>query len=564
MDLYVALPGLRLERLSPYYKRRPKADGKGRKDLVFFFEFMRRKDVKRIIRVIVEDNLDPPHSDKAIEQALEGLEIEIWDWRRPDLSSDTILMSAPGVSKISLYWSGNNAVLRSWSEPEGLCLLEKLNKVELNVKRIKEGELEELDLVDEPVEKTPKKSHNKRHEWLECMDAFSDFIENVDESLSLPEPIKVALIDDGVDASVSTLGNRIMGGKSHHKLRGATELISPYYTSTSGHGTVMASLICRLCPKALLYVVKIDKVLGENGENGEDDEVGADGDGGGRQISAVSARRAIKRAIAEKVHIIFMPWNVVSTGTNAAGLQDLRAMIEKASRAGILLFTGYDQHGFLNPGRSSETDETQRIFQISEFEPERPQSWREQPDFILPGYDAVREQSSEGSLLLHKCQTVTGTAVASALGVSLAALVLYCVQLGALQIQSLNLHNISALRMNRFQDLKSHTRMRETLSSIGMGQGSDTRFIQVWNIFGTLPRQAEIGRDGKLNIVAEIAGKLTKGHKDRVSVLLARSKVDREPAIRRRRTLAVRCKSTSKEGDSGGNDRNTETSDEEG
>src|SRR5690242_9169649 len=83
---YVALPGLRLERLSPYYKRRPKADGKGRKDLVFFFEFMRRKDVKRIIRVIVEDNLDPPHSDKAIEQALEGLEIEIWDWRRPDLS----------------------------------------------------------------------------------------------------------------------------------------------------------------------------------------------------------------------------------------------------------------------------------------------------------------------------------------------------------------------------------------------------------------------------------------------------------------------------------------------
>jgi hypothetical protein len=37
---------------------------------------------------------------------------------------------------VCLYWSGNNAVLRGWSEPGGLNQLKRLEKVHLHVGRV--------------------------------------------------------------------------------------------------------------------------------------------------------------------------------------------------------------------------------------------------------------------------------------------------------------------------------------------------------------------------------------------------------------------------------------------
>lgn len=104
--------------------------------MVFLFNFLRNKSVKRVIRVIVDDTLEPPHSDEAIERALGGLEVEIWDWKRIDLCSETILTAAPDVKDVCLYWSGNNAVLRGWSEPGGLSQLKKLLRVRLHAGKV--------------------------------------------------------------------------------------------------------------------------------------------------------------------------------------------------------------------------------------------------------------------------------------------------------------------------------------------------------------------------------------------------------------------------------------------
>ncbi len=114
-----------------------KPDGKGRSDMVFLFNFLRKKGVKRIIRVIVDDILDPAHSDEAIEKALGGLKVEVWDWRKIDLCTETILAAAPDAREVFLYWSSNNAVLRGWSEPGGLNLLKKLEKVYLHVEQVR-------------------------------------------------------------------------------------------------------------------------------------------------------------------------------------------------------------------------------------------------------------------------------------------------------------------------------------------------------------------------------------------------------------------------------------------
>lgn len=111
-------------------------ESKGRSDMVFLFNFLRNKGVKRVIRVIVDDTLTLAHSDEAIEKALGGLKVEVWDWKKFDLCTETIVTAAPDTREVCLYWSGNNAVLRGWSEPGGLKLLKELRKVNLHVEQV--------------------------------------------------------------------------------------------------------------------------------------------------------------------------------------------------------------------------------------------------------------------------------------------------------------------------------------------------------------------------------------------------------------------------------------------
>jgi hypothetical protein len=113
---YVAFPSMKLEEKPIPYSRLLKKPVKSpnsnsRSDMVFLFDFLRKKGVKHIIRVIVDDKLKPAHSDEAIKRALGGLRVETWDWQKSDLCAETIFLAAPDVTKVYLYWSGNNAVL---------------------------------------------------------------------------------------------------------------------------------------------------------------------------------------------------------------------------------------------------------------------------------------------------------------------------------------------------------------------------------------------------------------------------------------------------------------------
>lgn len=105
----------------------PAPDGIGRKDLKEVFEWLKDSGVEKIIRVRVQDTQDPPHSEDTIESALKSFQVEVWDWVRIDICSDTIFKAAPDLIKVYLYSSGNNAVLKSWSDVDGLRKLEKVS-----------------------------------------------------------------------------------------------------------------------------------------------------------------------------------------------------------------------------------------------------------------------------------------------------------------------------------------------------------------------------------------------------------------------------------------------------
>ena len=70
---------------------------------------------------MVVDDGDLPHADAAIVEALYGFQVEEWDWKKMDLCADVIYESSPGVREVSLYSSGNNAILVGWASAEGLA-----------------------------------------------------------------------------------------------------------------------------------------------------------------------------------------------------------------------------------------------------------------------------------------------------------------------------------------------------------------------------------------------------------------------------------------------------------
>jgi hypothetical protein len=116
----------------------------GRRDMTYFFGWLWDKGVRHIIRVTIEDSGssgEKVHSDQAIQDSLKRFVVEHLDWKKTDLDPETILRVSSEVEKetgvgpdrqltqLYLRWSGSNAVLRGWSEPEGLALLPHLRKI---------------------------------------------------------------------------------------------------------------------------------------------------------------------------------------------------------------------------------------------------------------------------------------------------------------------------------------------------------------------------------------------------------------------------------------------------
>jgi hypothetical protein len=91
------------------------------------------------------------------------------------------------------------------------------------------------------------------------MDKFAGFITNVPPSIDRGlREVRVALIDDGIDKLQGRFGDSIIDGVSFYTSLERFDT-KPYYFSSSGHGTLMARLIRRVCPKVHLYVARLDE-----------------------------------------------------------------------------------------------------------------------------------------------------------------------------------------------------------------------------------------------------------------------------------------------------------------
>jgi hypothetical protein len=102
---------------------------------------------------------------------------------------------------------------------------------------------------------------SKQHRWVESLRKFvSAYVQEDSKNTR----VRVALIDDGVDADQDDLRAMVKGGWPTEE---PTSSGTPFYQSTDGHGTAMARLIATACPHVDLYVAKLkslNKVISQN------------------------------------------------------------------------------------------------------------------------------------------------------------------------------------------------------------------------------------------------------------------------------------------------------------
>lgn len=94
------------------------------------------------------------------------------------------------------------------------------------------------------------------------MNDFVNAVQNLKPACPI-KPVKVALIDDGVDGAA--FSENIKCGESFCGRNGPHNELYNYWMPTGCHGTQMASLICEVCPEVELYVARIQDIeVGRN------------------------------------------------------------------------------------------------------------------------------------------------------------------------------------------------------------------------------------------------------------------------------------------------------------
>ncbi|TGO35166.1 hypothetical protein BHYA_0168g00220 [Botrytis hyacinthi] len=528
---YVAYPNVQVHPAPdyPYALDTFTGDGNGRCDMMFFFQWLKDKGVKRILKVIVDDSNTPAHSDEAIENALQGFDVETLDWRKVDLCPETMWTSSRKLREVHLQWSGNNAVLRGWSEPEGLRRLEDLTKFHLHVKQDLESHsrmqkkndsfCDRLNSgtssaehqrtfslpIEQPVplsvqpriiqvERSDEDGQNRRlltinfaasemkqehilqpHRWLNCMDEFKDVFQNVwswtmkrklQQQEALMQPVELALIDDGVDVLQSRLRGKISDGKSFDYGEKGANRIRSHWISERGHGTVMAKNMVRICPMAKIYMIKLETQFDHKEQK--------------VRIGTRSAAEAIDAAVDRKVQIISMSWTIKQPDSNSEEKEKFDSAVRRAVKAGILLFCSAADKGLHQDNDYPAAFNPTKMFKIGAAKPNgNPQ---------------------------------TGSSVATALGAGLAALVICCVQLASIHTQMSRQKGHpdapSSSTLDDLRHVKNHENMKAALRTIGTSPDSDNKFIEVWRLFDKATKDmAGKDKEQQLGVIVALAYK---------------------------------------------------------
>ncbi|KAH6705319.1 peptidase S8/S53 domain-containing protein [Leptodontidium sp. MPI-SDFR-AT-0119] len=398
-----------------------------------------KKNVSEIIELRVSDSMYNHHREETIERSLLLFEsIEILDWRKPDLSIETLKV-VRGLKTVWLYSSGNWGPLGFWTGDEGLRTLDALEMIHIvfikdiiSEKRIEDYKRRVSDRLDRQKKLLAERTNRKLEFTLESqlwnvsaasigqmsqrnihtvephkllrLEGFLKVYRTLCNPNLNPSkrwtPVKVCIIDTGIDISATKLANSVGKGKSFVHTRSDRKLReSPWYLASEAHGTQMASLIHDVDPYCKLYIAKV----------GLDRE---------STINPKDIQDAIDWAVKEEVDVISMSMSYRNEH------EGIYKALQKVHTLGIVFLCSTEDRGrqttLAYP--ASHTQETISIAACNEVMTLLPQS-DDRAFYYFQG-ENVRATSLSYSDFTNV--EVTGSSVATALAAGVASLILSC------------------------------------------------------------------------------------------------------------------------------------------
>ncbi|PTB76170.1 hypothetical protein M440DRAFT_1462969 [Trichoderma longibrachiatum ATCC 18648] len=491
----------------------------------------------------------------AIQSCLSQLTVERLDWQKVDLDLKDIyeavlqwLESNPRANQyplrdLSLRWSGNIGVLRSWTDKELLKFLrleriylfkperhEILGNEACIEQAIKQFQDEIMDNLPLEVILKETNSHNRRisqpaptpsdsswvanvgtklRQHLESAFEFSDPLRRDWSELSTlfrekststaGDDVVVAVIGDGVDIMDEALQNRCLIGKSFNYQEfeegDLTEGFMPSFVSGSD-GTVMANLILQIYPIRL--------------------------PNDGFWFDASSLGKGIEAALAKKATIIWVPRTMKVVPTrDIPGRERLNRALERARQENVLVFCSSDEPEVLEAYPEG-------VFFIDDDCKHADPRLRDSGQFfVFPGLDALLDAARPSMSDMcyvkgftkrfadFKCESPSS--VSTALATGLAAVIIYLVKLG---VMSSHLHqdDRDSMASVEFAENAAETITRpEVMARVfpGLCSNAGTPDLgDVWHYFNESMRGWSLGRIGsRRRSLSAIAYQLILNHR---------------------------------------------------
>ncbi|KAI0169132.1 peptidase S8/S53 domain-containing protein, partial [Hypoxylon sp. FL1284] len=265
------------------------------------------KGVKSIVKLRIPDRLINPHNDREMAIEVDRFEVEVLDWKVPDLSISIFNDNVKSrIKELYLYASGNRAVISHWFSSEGIRSLEKLERLEIKIVQetcTLRNSVRLLDDIDAEISELRKsypetfKAQVEVTPWYptprladlneigrRVAPKLARWLQNLEVVVKRKKregnftPTKVAILDTGI-LSISPVSNdatrdgttasngtkdqseesrsvwsRIEDGRSFVD---DNSRLSPWLFASDPHGTQMANLICAIDPFSVIYVARV-------------------------------------------------------------------------------------------------------------------------------------------------------------------------------------------------------------------------------------------------------------------------------------------------------------------
>ncbi|KAH6603973.1 hypothetical protein Trco_007419 [Trichoderma cornu-damae] len=313
--------------------------------------------------------------------------------------------------------------------------------------------------------------------WRNTVKEFLASRHNPGTTERIEGDVIVALIDDGVDRFDTSLPDRILEGKSFDF---HNEKVRPSFVSAAGHGTVMASMILRICPMAKVYPIRLRTYPNANGKS---------------NIDAEYAAQAILAALNKKATIISMSWTLPMSEDKSGSKDRLHNAIQKAVDSKALMFCSAPDEGKFTKLDYPSGPWRERFFRIGAARSDGTVfQWTPEDGitYVLPGVEVVRDQISGSSFDMLSAGSVTkrvedfkyetGSSVATALAAGLAAMIIYCVKASIMNVKIMNQNKDPivgiAIGDNDANLIAVPDAMKRAFSRLGTVTANN--FIQIW------------------------------------------------------------------------------------